>query len=286
MELLDEGRPSERRHDGGDRHRSSRVLAAAPEPSGCTALLDPPLGTDEDARTSGEGSRSAAASHARCGARRPHAGPHLPARRPVRRRGQGEPASGRRRRGLHHAVPVAGDLSARLLPAQHPLHLDGRDDVRAERAGDRGSTEGRVGDPAPRRWPRPRRSRVFWSCPTTRSSASESGTRSLPSRLPPTIRSSSRGVWHFARGRALPARAGSTTPTSELAALRQIVADPALATLARVGFAEHAGRDPPHRAGRSRRATSPRGARTSTAPCCMLDRAVRHRGRARLHGAA
>ena len=39
-----------------------------------------------------------------------------------------------------------GHVPARLLPAQHPLHLDGRDDVGSERAGDRVSTEGGGGD--------------------------------------------------------------------------------------------------------------------------------------------
>ena len=42
-----------------------------------------------------------------------------------------EPAAVAGRRGLHHAVPRAGHVSARLLPAQPPLRLAGRDDERA-----------------------------------------------------------------------------------------------------------------------------------------------------------
>ena len=85
------------------------------------------MGADRHARAGRGRSRSPAAADARRRPHRPHAGAHLSARRPPRRRDRVEPAGGQGRRGLHRAVPRAGALSARLLPAQPPLHLDGRD---------------------------------------------------------------------------------------------------------------------------------------------------------------
>ena len=70
-----------------------------------------------------ESRRRAAAADAGRGPHGAHAGAHLSARRPLRGRDQEQPARHRRRRGLHHAVPRAGSLSARLLPAQPALPL-------------------------------------------------------------------------------------------------------------------------------------------------------------------
>ena len=57
-----------------------------------------------------------------------------------------EPAGGEGRRGLHRAVPRAGALPAGLLPAQHPLHLDGGDGHGPEAARARRGAQGVGGD--------------------------------------------------------------------------------------------------------------------------------------------
>ena len=171
---------------------------------------------------------------------------HMPAhiylrRRPLRRRRQGQPAGGRRRRGLHRAVPRAGDVSARLLPAQHPLRLDGRDDVGAERAGDR------VGAQSSRR-----------RCPLE---ALTSARHSQGFLVVPYYALVRFGKWDeilaepkpahdtiFTRGRvALRPRHGAggegpvwTRRPAELAALEAIVADPALPNAAGVVVAQYA----------------------------------------------
>ena len=85
VELLDARRPA-LRGDARDRRRSSAVLAAQPESPGRAALLDPPVGADRHARARRGGSRSPAAADARRRPHRPHAGAHLHARRPARRR--------------------------------------------------------------------------------------------------------------------------------------------------------------------------------------------------------
>ena len=189
-----------------------------PEPSRGAALLDSPLGTDEDTRARGEGSGPPGSPHARCGARGSHAWPHLPPCGPVHRRGQGERESGRRRRGLHHAVQGPGALSARLLSAQHPLHLDGRDDVRAERDGDHCGTEGRVGDPAEAIAAAPP-VQGFLAVPYYASIRFGKWDEILAEAAPAHDTIFIRGVWHFARGMAFSARGRPAEAAAELEAL-------------------------------------------------------------------
>ena len=126
----------------------------------------------------------------------------LPARRALRRRRHVEPAGGRRRRGLHRAVPRAGHVSARLLPAQHPFHLDRRDDVGSERV-----------------WPSSRRARSRRQCTRRRREpAVLQGFLVVPycamvrfgqwdeilaEPTPAHDTIFTRGVWHYARGAAL-----------------------------------------------------------------------------------
>ena len=221
---------SERRHAGSDRVAAARAVGE-PIASRRAALLDSPVGADEDAGAGGEGSRSAAAADARGRSHHPHAGAHLHARRPLRRCGEGQPAGGRGRRGLHRPVQGAGDVSARLLPAQHPLHLDGRDDVRAECAWRIAAARKVAAAIPPRRWPLCRRSRASSSCPTGRWCVRASGTRSSPNRLRPTIRSSRAGCGTTRAAGRLPGKGRLDDAEQELAALDGDRHGPALPTL-------------------------------------------------------
>ena len=96
-----------RRRRGADRARDR----AQPEASGRAAHVHPPDGGDRHARKGRARRRHAADADAGGRAHGPHAGAHLSARRPLRRRDQEQPAGDRRRRGLHHAVPRAGPVS-------------------------------------------------------------------------------------------------------------------------------------------------------------------------------
>ncbi len=78
---------------------------------------------------------------------RPHAGAHLHAPRPLRRCRLVEREGRQGRRRLHRAVQGAGPLSARLLPTQHSLHLDGRERGGPQSSGPRVRAQGRVGHP-------------------------------------------------------------------------------------------------------------------------------------------
>ena len=116
------------------------------------SLLRPSRGGVADAGTGGGQRRSPRATDAGRRSHRPHAGAHLPARRPLRRRGRGQRARHRRRRGLPGAVPGAGALSGELLPAQPALPVGSGDARRTQRRGDRrGAPGGGEGAAPPRR---------------------------------------------------------------------------------------------------------------------------------------
>ena len=140
-------------------------------------LLHPPRRGDQHARPRRAERRQAREPHAGRRTSRPHARAHLHAGRPVRGRVGEQRAGNRRRRGLPRAVPGAGPLPGRLLPAQHPLPLGSRDDGRTKRGGARCRPEGgRQAESRPcctTRW----RCRISRACPTTRSSASAAGRR-------------------------------------------------------------------------------------------------------------
>ena len=122
-----------------------------------------------------------------------------------------------------------GHLSARLLPAQHPLHLDGRDDV-AARA----------------RWPSSRRARWRRRFPPRRSTAVPplqgflvvpycamvrfgKWDEILAEPAPRHETIFTRGVWHYARGRwRSRARAGWRRPSRSSRRSRRSSRDPAL----------------------------------------------------------
>ncbi len=165
------------------------------------APVDSPVGVDRsEARRSR--SRSARAADAGRRAHGPHARAHLSARRPARGRDSRQPAGREGGRGLHRAVPRAGHLPARLLPAQPALHLDGRIGERTEDARVRVGAQARRGGAARGARRRRRSSRASWSCRTSRWCASATGTRSSRSRRRRTSPRSPRSIWRYARALA------------------------------------------------------------------------------------
>ena len=97
-----------------------RVIAAQPEPPRRLPLLHPRRRGGEPAGRRAV-RRAARAPHAGRRPHGPHARAHLHPRGAVERRREGEPARHPHGRGLHRGAAPDGRLSARVLPAQHPL---------------------------------------------------------------------------------------------------------------------------------------------------------------------
>ncbi len=108
----------------GQLHEESKLVKtraavrdrSAPASPRRAAPVDSPVGVDRSEARRG-GSRSARAADAGRRTHGPHGGAHLSARRPAPGRDRRQPDGGKGGRGLHRAVPRAGHLSARLLPA-------------------------------------------------------------------------------------------------------------------------------------------------------------------------
>ena len=203
VELLDARRPAVRRDDARFRRSLEQVLASNPKHPGALHywihLWEP---TDTPERAEAEADRLLPLM--------PGAGHivHMPAHIYMRVGRHAdvvtvEPDGGEGRRGLHRAVPGAGHVSAWLLPAQHPLHLDGRDGQRAGQGRDRRArTSGRAPSRR-RRSARCRSSRDSSSCRTGRWSASARWDDILNDKGPRHDTPFTRGVWRYARAMAL-----------------------------------------------------------------------------------
>ena len=202
MGLLDARRPRRTRAPPRSSRSTEDVLAPQSQASGRAAHAHPPGRVDDDAGAGREGGRHADAADAGGRPHGAHGLAHLPARGPLRRRDEEQPARDRRRRGLHHAVPGAGPVSDGLLPAQHPLPV-----VR----GDRRRAVGRWRSTRRRRSRRRSPTTVLAEMPLT------AGFRVVPywanvrfgrwdeilrEPAPPASNVFLTAAWHFARGMA------------------------------------------------------------------------------------
>ena len=164
-----------------------------------------------------------------------------------------EHPGGQGRRGLHRAVPRAGDLSARLLPAQPALHLDGRD----RRAGRASSRSTRRSGSRPRS--RTKRSKDvpilqgFLVVPYWAMVRFEKWDDILADKGPQHDTPFTRGVWHYASAMAFdrqgPARRQRRRSWRSCST---IIADPSLTRPDHV-LEQHRDGDSSHRAGSDRR---------------------------------
>ena len=179
-----------------------KVLAAQHEPPGCAAPVDSPVGIDRHARSAPKRKPIACVPLMPGAGHMVHMAAHIYQR--VGRHADVisvEPAGGEGGRRLHRAVPRAGALSARLLPAQPALHLDGCVGERADGARDR------LGAQARRRRFRARRSascrscRASSSCPTGRWCASSEWDADPRRQGPAARRRRSRAACGATRGR-------------------------------------------------------------------------------------
>ena len=221
-----DGRPYERTHD--IIASLDKVLKSNPDHPGALHLwihLWEASNTPEKAEAAAD--RSAAA-RARSRASRAHARPHLSARRPLYGRSESESARDRRRRGLHHAVPRAGSVSARVLPAQRALPVVRRDDGRAESARDRRCEEDGERHPGTGAEGSADPAGVRADAGLRAGALRQVGRDSVRRRRRAPTRCSRAAVRHYARGMAFIRKKDFPAAQKEIEAVRKIASDPKL----------------------------------------------------------